>query len=104
VHTPAAVSRLLNVLPFQAYDVADAQARKAGEQRRGAYDWFLARGVGEALHFFERKELAVCVGFLRVLQSYGDVILDVPVEMRLSEDAFQFVEVVVGGRCHHLCL
>ena len=102
VHTPTAVRTPDDVLPLQAYDVADAQSRKAGEKSRRLYNRLLAWRVGKHLHFLQCQELTACIGFLGVFQPWGDVLLNPPFLIGLTQDAFQLVQVVVGGGCHHL--
>ena len=104
VHAPAAVSSSYDVLPLQTDDVADAQPRKAGEQRGTPYDRLLARGLGKHPHLFKRQELAPCAVLLRVFQPWGDILLDASFLVGDAENAFQLVKVVVGGRSHHLAL
>lgn len=76
VHAPAAVRSLDDVLPLQTDDVADAQTRKAGEQRGTPYDRLLTWGLGKHPHLFKSKKLAPCAVFLRVFQPWGDILLD----------------------------
>lgn len=102
VHTPAAVRRPDDVFPLQTYDVADAQSRKAGEQSRRPYDWLPAGRIGKHFHLVKRQELTPCIGFLCVFQPWGDVLLNPPFLVSLAQDAFQLVQVVVGGGSHHL--
>ena len=102
VHTPTAVRTPDDVLPLQAYDVADAQSRKAGEKSRRLYNWLLAGRVGKHPHFLQCQELTPCAGFLGVFQPWGDVVLDAPFLVCLSQHAFQLVQVVVGCGRHHL--
>lgn len=104
VHAPAAVSTPDDVLPLQTDDVADAQTRKAGEQRGTPYDRFLARGLGKHPPLFKRQELTPYAVFLCVFQPWGDVLLDASFLVGDAENAFQLVKVVVGGRSHHLAL
>ena len=102
MHTPATVRRFDDVLPLQTDDVADAQSCKAREQSRRPYNRFLARRVRKHLHLVKCQELTPCVGFLGVFQPWGDVLLYPPFLVGLAQDTFQFVQVVVGGGCHHL--
>ena len=104
VHTPATISTLDDVLPLQTDDVADAQPRKAGEQRGTSYNRLLARGLGKHPHFFKRQELAPCAVFFRVFQPWGYILLDASFLVGDAQDAFQLVKVVVCGRSHHLSL
>lgn len=104
VHTPTAIRRPDDVLPLQADDVADAQSRKAGEQSRRPYNRLLAWCVGKHFHLVKRQELTPRAGFLGVFQPCGDVLLNPPFLVGLSQDAFQLVQVVVGCGCHHLAV
>lgn len=102
VHTPAAIRRPDDVFPLQADDVTDAQSRKTGEQRRRPYDWLLTWRVGKHLHLVKRQEFTPRACFLGVFQPWGDVLLNPPFLVSLAQDAFQLVQVVVGGGSHHL--
>lgn len=102
VHTPTAVRTPDDVLPLQAYDVADAQSRKAGEKSRRLYNRLLAGRVGKHPHFLQCQELTACAGFLGVFQPWGDVVLDASFLVCLPQYAFQLVQVVVGCGRHHL--
>lgn len=102
VHTPTAVRTPDDVLPLQAYDVADAQSRKAGEKSRRLYNRLLAWRVGKHLHFLQCQELTACIGFLGVFQPCGDIVLDAPFLVCLPQYAFHLVQVVVGCGRHHL--
>ena len=84
---------LTNLAPGQFLDVALAQSRETGKHEGSFEVWVAALGLGEQLHLFHGKILALRLRSLEPLNRIGWIGIDNPVLECLVQARLQFVEV-----------